>query len=102
MQDPDTLALADLVRYEVDPDANYPKYFPGEVVLHFTDGRQVTHKEPINRGAPGRPIAHADIVSKFMDNAALAWPTTASTQLRDRVLSLSQHRARDLALDLSI
>jgi 2-methylcitrate dehydratase PrpD len=101
MQDPATLALADLVRYEVDPDANYPKYFPGEVVLHFTDGRQVMHKEPINRGAPGRPIAHADIVTKFMDNAALAWSTTASTQLRDRVLSLSQHRARDLALDLS-
>jgi len=102
MQDPATLALADLVRYEVDPDANYPKYFPGEVVLHFKDGRQVTHKEPINRGAPGRPIAHADIVSKFMDNAALAWPATASTQLRDRVLNLALHRARELALDLSI
>jgi hypothetical protein len=71
------------------------------VVLHFTDGRQVAHKEPINRGAPGRPIAHADIVTKFMDNAALAWPTTACAQLCDRVLNLNQHRARELAIDLS-
>ena len=100
MQDPATLALADLVRYEVDPDANYPKYFPGEVVLHFTDGRQVAHKEPINRGAPGRPIAHVDIVAKFMDNATLAWSATAANQLRDRVLNLTHQRARDLALDL--
>jgi 2-methylcitrate dehydratase PrpD len=100
MQAPATLALADLVRYEVDPDANYPKYFPGEVVLHFTDGRQVAHKEPINRGAPGRPIAHVDIVAKFMDNATLAWSATAANQLRDRVLNLTRQRARDLALDL--
>jgi 2-methylcitrate dehydratase PrpD len=100
MQDPATLALADMVRYEVDPDANYPKYFPGEVVLHFKDGHQVSHQEPINRGAPGRPIAHADIVAKFMDNAALAWPQDAVAQLRQRVLDLPHQRARDLAQDL--
>ena len=100
MQDPATLALADLVRYEVDPDADYPKYFPGEVVLHFADGRQVGHKEPINRGAPGRPLAHADIVAKYMDNATQAWSVEAASQLRDRVLDLAHQRSRDLAHDL--
>ena len=97
MQDPLTQALADKVRYEVDPDADYPKYFPGEVVLHFADGRQVVHQEPINRGAPGRPIAHADIVTKFMDNAALAWPVSAASALRDGVLNLPHIRTRELA-----
>lgn len=97
MQDPATLALADRVRYEVDPQADYPRYFPGEVVLHFTDGRQVSHKEPVNRGAPGRPISHDDIVAKYLDNASLAWPLEAAQALRRQLMALPDIGTRALA-----
>lgn len=101
MQDPATLAFADQVICEVDPQADYPRYFPGEVVLHFTDGRQVSHREPINRGAPGRPIAHADIVAKYMDNAGLAWPASAAQALRQTLMDLPQRSACDLAREFA-
>lgn len=97
MHDPQTLSIADLVTCEVDPDADYPKYFPGEVELHFEDGRCLSHKEPINRGAPGRPIAHDEIVRKFIDNASLVWPTRRSEQLAHMVLQMEDHPSCDLA-----
>ena len=70
-------------------------------MLHFTDGRQVSHREPINRGAPGRPIAHADIVAKYMDNAGLAWPASAAQALRQTLMDLPQRSARDLAREFA-
>ncbi len=97
MSDPQTLQIADLVTYEIDPDADYPKYFPGEVELEFEDGRRLVHKEPINRGAPGRPIEHAEILRKFMDNATLVWSAQDSEQLARTVLRLEDHGSRDLA-----
>ena len=97
MSDPKTLALADMVSYEIDPDADYPKYFPGEVVLEFDDGRRLGHKEPVNRGAPGRPITPVDIVRKFMDNAALVWSASDSELLARTVLQAQDHPCRALA-----
>ncbi|MEO7937847.1 MAG: MmgE/PrpD family protein [Burkholderiaceae bacterium] len=97
MDDPQTLQIADLVTCEVDPDADYPKYFPGEVVLEFEDGRRLAHKEPINRGAPGRPIEHNEIVRKFMDNATLVWSASDSDRLACTVLQLDHHSSRELA-----
>jgi hypothetical protein len=36
-------------------------------------------------------------VTKFMDNAALAWPVSAASALRDGVLNLPHIRTRVLA-----
>ncbi len=97
ISDPATLALAALVECEVDPDAEFPRYYPGEVILEFSDGRTVRHSEPINRGAPGRPISHGDIAAKFHDNAARAVPRDHADHVLNAVLGIEKTGARELA-----
>ena len=96
MTDPQTLEIADLVTYEVDLDADYPKYFPGEVVLEFEDGQMLRHKVSVNRGAPGRPIGHDEIVRKFMDNAALVRSANDYNILARVILQAQDHRSSAL------
>lgn len=97
ISDPVTLALAARVECEVDPEADFPRYYPGEVILELSDGRTLSHREPINRGAPGRPISHADIMAKFHDNAARAVPRAHADQVLNAVLGITQTPARELA-----
>jgi len=86
--DPEVLALADRCSYEVDPESTFPRYFPGEVVIHTRDGRELRHREAVNRGADQRPLSRADIVAKFEGNAGRALSRPAVRTLRDRVLDL--------------
>ena len=96
-QDPQTLALAALVECEADPEAEFPRYFGGEVIVELADGRILKHSEPINRGAATRPISNADIVAKFHDNAARAVDRAQADRILEAVLSLEQGSARELA-----
>ena len=96
-QDPQTLALAALVECEADPTADFPRYYGGEVIVELADGRTLRHSEPINRGAPGRPISNADIVAKFHDNAARAVPRGHADRILDAVLGIEQGNTAELA-----
>ena len=84
--DAEILALSDRVAYEVDPKSEYPKYFSGEVVITMNDGRELRHREHINRGAADRPIAREDIVIKYLDNAQMAISRARAEHVRDTVL----------------
>ncbi len=88
LADPVILALAERCGYEVDPDSIFPRYFPGEVIIHTRDGRELRHREPVNRGADERPLSRADVVAKFEDNAGRALDRRAVRDLRNRVLDL--------------
>ncbi|HKL64078.1 MAG TPA: MmgE/PrpD family protein [Woeseiaceae bacterium] len=88
LADPDILALAGRCSYEVDPDSTFPRYFPGEVIIHTRDGRELRHREPVNRGAHERPLSRTDIIAKFGDNAGRALSRHAVRSLRDCVLDL--------------
>lgn len=94
--DPDTLALAALVECEADPDADFPRYYGGEVRVELSDGRVLHHREPINRGAPGRPISDDDIVTKFHENAARAVDRSHADHLLNAVLDIERGNSRDL------
>jgi 2-methylcitrate dehydratase PrpD len=96
-QDPQTLALAALVECEVDPEADFPRYFGGEVIVELADGRVLRHSEPVNRGAAGRPISNDDIVAKFHDNAARAVNRAHADHILNAVLGIEQGSARELA-----
>jgi len=96
-QDAQTLALAALVECEVDPEADFPRYFGGEVIVELTDGRVLRHSEPVNRGAAGRPISNDDIVAKFHDNAARAVNRAHADHILNAVLGIEQGSARELA-----
>jgi 2-methylcitrate dehydratase PrpD len=90
LADPAVLALAKNVHYEVDPASPFPKYYSGEVIVTTKDGRELRHREEINRGAADRPISNADVEKKFMENATLAVSRSRAGEIRDLVLSLDR------------
>lgn len=93
----ETLALAALVDCEADPAADFPRYYGGEVIVELADGRVLIESEPINRGAPGRPISDADIIAKFHDNAARAVSRSHADAILQAVLGVERGSARELA-----
>jgi len=102
LQDADVIALAHKVKYEVDPNSPFPKYYSGEVIVTTTDGRELRHREEINRGASDRPLSAAEIEKKFMGNATLVTSVARAQQLLETVLSLDHApSARAIALALA-
>ena len=99
--DPAILALGDKVTYEIDPKSEYPKYFSGEVVITLNDGRELRHREHINRGAADRPIVRDDIVIKYRDNAQMAISRARADAVCDTVLRADEMSARALEATLA-
>lgn len=94
--DPETLGIASLVECVSDPDADFPRYFGGRVAVELMDGRILRHHEPINRGAEGRPISNAEIVTKFFENATRAVSQERAQKILDRVLGVERSQVREL------
>ena len=101
LNDGEILALAQRVSHEADPESQFPKYFSGGVVVTTHDGRELVHMEKINRGAGERALTADEISSKFMDNAELVVSREKAAQIRDFVLELERHSARELAASIA-
>jgi 2-methylcitrate dehydratase PrpD len=102
LQDAEVIGLAHKVKYEVDPNSPFPKYYSGEVIVTTTDGRELRHREEINRGASDRPLSAAEIEKKFMGNATLVTSAARAQQLLETVLTLDRApSARAIALALA-
>ena len=63
--------LAERIGYEADPDSGFPQHFSGEVIVELRDGRTVSWREQVNRGAPERPLSKEEIHDKFDLNASV-------------------------------
>jgi 2-methylcitrate dehydratase PrpD len=70
VRDPDLLALAAKVRYEVDPDNAYPRNYTGDVRAVLADGSVREARQPYLRGGVREPLGRAEIVAKFRANCA--------------------------------
>jgi 2-methylcitrate dehydratase PrpD len=90
LRDPAVLALAAKVSCEVDSAAEFPRYYSGEVIVTTKDGRELRHREHINRGSIDRPISNADIIAKFMENMQTVTSLARAEEVRDRVLGLDE------------
>ncbi|GGE41810.1 2-methylcitrate dehydratase [Agaricicola taiwanensis] len=88
LTDPAILALAQKVRYSTDPASPFPRAYSGEVRATLKDGRTLTVREEINRGAPDRPLSDADILEKFRANAASSVNPAAAARIEAAVLGL--------------
>lgn len=71
-QDPELLALARRVRFEVDPeiDAVYPRQFPARVQVRRRGGELLDERVPAPLGMPERPLGRAEVTAKFRDLTA--------------------------------
>ena len=96
LRDPETLALAAKVGYRVDPDSGFPKHYSGEIIVRLADGREMRHRESINRGSADRPLTNAEVEAKFLQNAVLCVPESRAKSIRDSVLGLDEQPARAL------
>jgi 2-methylcitrate dehydratase PrpD len=88
LNDARILQVAAKVDYRVDPDSTFPRHYSGGIHIRSSDGSQVVHHEPINRGNAERPLGGADVVAKFMENCA-------SVHIRDAVLALEDSEDLD-------
>lgn len=86
--DPETLALAARVGYRVDPDSTFPKHYTGEIIIRLSDGRELRHRETVNRGSADRPLTNTEVVEKFMQNAATGGFGSRARRMCDAVLGL--------------
>lgn len=93
LADPDVLAVAGKVAYEVDPNSGFPQYYSGEVIVTLRDGREFSHREHVNRGAADRPITNPEIIEKYMENACLAVSPQRAREICDAVLALDTMKA---------
>jgi 2-methylcitrate dehydratase PrpD len=69
VRDPDVLALAAKVRYQIDPQNSYPNNFTGHIRAVLTDGRVAEERQPHMRGGAHEPLTRGDIEEKFVLNA---------------------------------
>ncbi len=88
LADPATLELAAKVAYRADPASGFPRHYSGELIVRVA-GREVRHREAVNRGAAERPLTNADVEAKFADNGG-------SENIRQLVLALERHSAREI------
>lgn len=69
VRDPDVLALAAKVRYQIDPNNPYPNAFTGHIRAVLNDGSVVEDRQPHFRGGANEPLTRQDIEEKFTLNA---------------------------------
>lgn len=67
LHDPELLAMAAKVTWELDPavEAVYPRAYPATLVAELADGRILTAHVDYPKGDPESPATREDIVSKF-------------------------------------
>ena len=67
IRDPEVLALAKKVTWELDPEAEkvYPKYYPCTVEVTMKDGSLVTAHVDYPKGDPENPVSWEEAVEKF-------------------------------------
>lgn len=68
--DPQILALAGRVRYEIDPDNEYPLNYTGHLRALLKDGRTVEKRQPTLRGGVRQPMDRDELIAKYRMNAS--------------------------------
>jgi 2-methylcitrate dehydratase PrpD len=68
ISDPKILALAGKVRYEVDPNDEYPRNYTGTVIATLRDGSVRSAHQPHMRGGTREPLSREEILAKFRAN----------------------------------
>ena len=90
LKDEQILSLAAKVEYAIDPNSTFPRHYGGEVVVRMRDGRELRQREAVNRGSADRPLSNADIVDKFMSNAAYGASPQEGLQVSNAILGMDE------------
>ena len=88
IRDPEVLAMARKVRWEVDPEAErlWPKRYPCQVTIKLTDGRSVSSRVEWPKGDPENAVTEPELRAKFL---TLATPVLGAAQAEKSYASIS-------------
>lgn len=100
LSDPSSLSVAAKVRYQIDPSSTFPKHFCGEVIITTNDGRELRHRESVNRGADERPLSAAEIEDKFMSNVEIVTSRSVGERVLDSVMGLAAAKRAAEVIDV--
>ncbi|MFT4562120.1 MAG: 2-methylcitrate dehydratase PrpD [Gammaproteobacteria bacterium] len=88
LNDKEILSLCAKTSYRPDPDSAYPDYYSGAIDILTCDGRQLHHREQMNRGSAENPMSDQDIIDKFLGNASLTIDQAQAEKLMAIVLNI--------------
>ncbi len=89
IHNPAVLDLAARIRYQINPNDEYPRNFTGHLRATLKDGSRREFRQPHLRGGAHEPLSEAELEKKFMSNALHGgW----SSALAERLI----HCSRDL------
>jgi 2-methylcitrate dehydratase PrpD len=84
--DPDLLALAAKVHYEIDPANPYPASYTAHLTVTLEDGSVVEAEQPHLRGGRHEPLTDEALAAKFAANIAYGgWPAERAAALEQFV-----------------
>ena len=84
--DPDLLALAAKVHYEIDPANAYPASYTAHLTVTLEGGRVIEAEQPHLRGGRYEPLSDEALAAKFAANAAFGgWPADRAAALEQFV-----------------
>lgn len=82
IRDPEVLELAAKVRFEVDPENEYPRNYTGHVVAQLKNGETVTEFQGQLRGGLREPLSRDDLLAKCQANLSFGnWSGPGATDL---------------------
>ena len=81
------MALAQKVRYRIDPSNPYPDNFTGHIRATLRDGSVIEERQPHMRGGAHEPLSRSDIEDKFLLNARHGGYDAARAQMALKLAS---------------
>jgi 2-methylcitrate dehydratase PrpD len=92
VRDPKRRALMERIDVVADEHCTdiFPRQFPAVLWVLTRDGRELSVEVMENRGGPARPLAAADIATKFRENVAGLLDSEAMAQVEATVANLAE------------
>jgi len=68
IKDKQLLNLASKVKYEIDPNNEYPENYTGEIIVKTNEGKQIQVIQDGLRGGKKNPMSYNEVENKFNEN----------------------------------
>jgi 2-methylcitrate dehydratase PrpD len=88
LHDASIRALRERIRYEIDPESLFPRYFSGGLSARLRDGRSIDRYEPHHLGSDKRPMEAETAIEKFRRNAGRLYEEDRISAIVDAVMAL--------------
>lgn len=87
---PAVLDMASKVSCPPDPDSDFPRHFPGEVIVHLAGGETLRRRVPASSGTVDNPLPSETISRKFRSNAERTVAATAASAVATMVDNIEE------------